>query len=107
MKKKNVQQEVLVLTETSFAQKALIRYNGDTKNFSSAEDMEGGLWNGLLDEMLPELMTPMQGRKSEYFIWQISTGEFLMLIDMGETPGIVEDSYSINPNLFLSISKMN
>ena len=106
MKQKNIQQEVLVLTQTSFAQKALIG-NGGAKKFCPAEELEQGFWNGLLNEMLPELMLPMQGRRSELFIWQISFGEFLLLIDMAETPVIIEDSYSINPSCFLSLSKMN
>ena len=107
MKQKNIQQEVLVLTQTSFAQKALIGQNGGNKKSFPAEELEKGFWNGLLNEMLPELMEPMQGRQSELFIWQISIGEFLLLIDMAETPEIIEDSYSINPCCFLSISKMN
>lgn len=107
MKQKNTQQEVLVLTQTSYAQKALIGHNKADKKSCRAEELEKGFWNGLLNDMLPELMEPMQGRRSELFIWQISIGEFLLLIDMAETPEIIEDSYSINPCCFLSISKMN
>ena len=72
MKQKNIQQEVLVLTQTSFAQKALIEDNGGNEKTCPAEELEKGFWNGLLNEMLPELMLPMQGRRSELFIWQIS-----------------------------------
>jgi len=107
MKQKNIQQEVLVLTQSSFAQKALIGHTEDDKKSSRAEKLEKGFWNGLLNEMLPELMIPLQGRGSEHFIWQISVGEFLLLIDMAETPDIIEDSYSINPGCFLNVSKMN
>lgn len=107
MKQKNIQQEVLVLTQTSFAQKTLIGQNRGGKKSFPAKELEEGFWNGLLNEMLPELMEPMQGRRSELFIWQISIGEFLLLIDMAETPEIIEDSYSINPCCFLSLSKMN
>ena len=107
MKQKNIQQEVLVVTQTSFAQKALNGQNGGNKKAFPDEELEKGFWKDLLDEMLPELMQPMQGSRSELFIWQISVGEFLLLIDMAETPEIIEDSYSINPRCFLSISKMN
>jgi hypothetical protein len=107
MKEKNIQQEVLVLAHTSFAQKALVRHHGGNKRSYSAKELERGLWNGLLNEMLPELMAPMQGRRSELFIWQISFGEFLISIDMAKTPDIIEDSFSINPSCFLSISKRN
>jgi hypothetical protein len=106
MKQKNFQQEVLVLTQTSFAQKALVEVRGNEKTHP-AEELEKLFWNGLLNEMLPELMPHLEKRQSELFIWQITTGETSLLIDMAETPDIIEDSYSINPCCFLSISKMN
>ena len=52
-------------------------------------------------------MLPKQGRNAEISIWQISTGESSLLIDMAEAPDIVQDSHSINPYLFLSTPKMN
>jgi hypothetical protein len=107
MKQKNIQQEVLVLTQTSFAQNVLIENNGNNKKTYPAEKLEDAFWNGLLNEMLPEIMLPMQERQSELSIWQISAGEYSLLIDMAETPDIVEDSHSINPYFFLSEPKMN
>ncbi len=107
MKAKNIQQEVLVLTETSFAQKTLIGHHGGDEKTCPVEELEKGLWDGLLNEMLPELMLPMQGRRSDLFIWQISIGEASLLIDMAETPDTIEDLYSINPCCFLSMFKMN
>lgn len=106
MEKKNNQQEVLVLTETSFALKALIRHTKGNQKWS-AEDMGKRLCNGMLKEMFPELMVAMQGQTSQYFVRHINTGEFLLLIDLAEKPGAVEGSCSINPNLFLSTFKMN
>jgi hypothetical protein len=86
MKQKNIQQEVLVVAQTSFAQKALIDHSGVDNQSCPAEELEKGIWNGLLNEILPELMLAMQGRRS---------------------PDIIEDSYSIKPRRFLSRSKMN
>ena len=107
MKSKNIQQEILVFTQTSFVQKALIENIGNNKKSYPAEEFEKAFWNGMLNELLPELMLPKQGRKSEISIWQISTGESSLLIDMAEAPDIVQDSHSINPYLFLSTPKMN
>ena len=107
MKQKNIQQEVLVLTQTSFAQKALIDHSGGDNQSCPVDELEKAFWNGLLNEMLPELMLPIQGRQSGIFIWQISVGESLLLIDIAETPDTIEDSHSINPCRFLSISEMN
>ena len=107
MKSKNIQQEILVFTQTSFAQKALIENIGNNKKSYPAEELEKAFWNGMLNEMLVELMLPKQGRKSEISIWQISIGESSLLIDMAGAPDIVQDSHSINPYLFLSTPKMN
>jgi hypothetical protein len=106
MKQKNIQQEILVPTQTSFARKTVIEGNNGHEKTSLVEELEKGFWNGLLNEMLPELM-PTQDRRSELFIWQITVGETSILIDMAETPDIIEDSYSINHCCFLSLSKMN
>ena len=107
MKSKNIQQEILVYTETSFAQKTLVEKRDIDERVSPSEELEKAIWNGMLNEMLPELMLPIQGGKSEIYIWQICTGESSLLIDMAETPNIVKDSHSINPYLFLSALKMN
>jgi hypothetical protein len=107
MKSKNIQQEILVFTQTSFVQKALIENIGNNKKSYPAEEFEKAFLNGMLNEMLPELMLPKQGRKSEISLWQISTGESSLLIDMVEAPDTVQDSHSINPYLFLSAPKMN
>jgi len=40
MQQKNIQQEVLVLTQTSSAQKALIGHNGGDEKPSPAEELE-------------------------------------------------------------------
>ena len=107
MKPKNIQQEILVFTETSFAQKAFIEVRDSEERASPAEQLEKAFWNGMLTEMLPELMLPIQGWSLEIYIWQISIGESSLLIDIAETPDLVKDSHSINHHLFLSALKMN
>lgn len=107
MKSKNIQQEILVFTHTSFVQKAIIENTGNNNKGCFVEKLEKALWNGMLKEMLPELMLSKQGRESELSIWQISTGEFSLLIEMAEAPDIVQDARSISPILFLSTPKMN
>src|SRR4030095_2396479 len=107
MKPKNIQQEILVFTETSFAQKTLLEKRESDERVSPGEELEKAFWNGMLNEMLPELMLPIQGQRVEIFIWQISTGESSLLIDLAETPDIAKDSDSINPYLFLSALQMN
>lgn len=107
MKSKNIQQEILVFTQTSFIQKTLIENTSNNKKSYPIEEFEKAFWNGTLNEMLPELMLPKQWQKSEVSIWQISTGKPSLLIDMAEVRDIVQDSHSINAYLFLSTLKMN
>ena len=107
MKPKNIQQEILVYTETSFAQKTLVEKRDSDERVSPSEELEKACWNGMLNQMLPELMLPVQGRRLEIYIWQISTCESSLLIDVAETPDIVKDSHSINPRLLLSTHRMN
>ena len=107
MKPINIQQEILVFTQTSFAQKTVIEKGDIDERASPGEELEKAFWNGLLNEMLPELMLPMEGRRVEIYIWQISAGESSLLIDMAETPDIIKDWQSINPRLLLSTTKMN
>jgi len=107
MQPKNIQQEILVFTEASFAQKTLVEKRDSDERVSPSEELEKAIWNGMLNEMLPELMLPIQGPRLEIYIWQISTGESSLLIDVAETPDIIKDLHSINPYLFLSALKMN
>ena len=107
MKPKNIQQEILVFTETSFAQKTLLEKRDSDERVSPSEKLEKAFWNGMLNEMLPELMLLIEGRRLEIYIWQISTGETSLLIDIAETPDIVKDWHSINPGLLLSTRNMN
>ena len=77
----------------------------NNKKSYPAEEFEKAFWNGMLNEMLPELMLPEQGRNAEISIWQISAGESSLLIDMAGSPDIVPDSHSISPYLFLQHPK--
>jgi len=106
MKSKNIQQEILVFTQTSFVQKAIIENTGNC-NKDAVDKLEKAMWNGLLKEVLPELMLTKQAGRSDISIWQISTGAFSLLIDMAEAPDLVQDTRSISPFLFLSTPKMN
>jgi len=76
-------------------------------NKDAVDKLEKAMWNGMLKEILPELMLTKQAASSDISIWQISTGEFSLLIDMAEAPDLVQDARSISPFLFLSRPKMN
>ena len=107
MNSQNFQQEILVVMQTSFVQKILIENIGNDKKSYPAEQLEKAFWNGMLNQMLPELTLPKQRRSSEISIWQIRTSECSLLIDIAEAPDIIHYWCSINPFLFLSAANMN
>jgi hypothetical protein len=107
MNSQNIQQEILVFMETSFVQKILMENIGNDKKNYPAEQLEKAFWNGMLDQMLPELTLSKQPRRSEISIWQIRTSEYSLLIDMAEVPDIIHYWCSICPFLFLSEANMN
>ena len=69
MKTKSTQQEILLMTGTKFSAREWAEKNVEDKNkLSATEQLEDACWNGLLDEMLPELVQKTaEGKK--LFLW--------------------------------------
>lgn len=105
MKSPYVHQEVLICANTTRSQKALCRKNSDNKTNSAVDELEEALWDGLLNELFPEIMPSTQNMKM--VIWGVYTGEFCLIIDLAESPGIPEPVYSINPILLSFLINMN
>jgi hypothetical protein len=105
MKPQHVHQEILISTNTTRSQEALCRKNSSNKNNSAAEELEEALWDGLLNELVAEIMPSTPDIKM--VIWGTFAGEFCLLIDLAESHGIAEPFYSINPILVSSLVNMN
>jgi hypothetical protein len=97
MKTKNVQQEILLFTKSTLAQRAWCeKDDSDKESFFSHEQLENACWNGLLYEMIPEVMQ----KKRNFFLWQINTGKSFLSIELGEQPVSIDHIFSIDPYLF-------
>jgi len=98
-----IQQEILLLTGTTFSQKQLSENdsNGERKNLSEIEKLEDACWNGLLNELLPEIIT-----NKKLFIWQIGNSEFSLHIELSRYPS-ADAPFSINPYYFLTTTANN
>ena len=98
MKTKNMQQEILLFTTSTHAQRALCEKDAsDKKSFSfSHEQLKNACWNGLLYEMIPEIMQ----KKKNFFLWQINAGKFFLNIELGEQPVSIDHIFSLDPYLF-------
>ena len=97
------QQEIMLLTSTSFSQKKLSENNcnAETKNFSEIEKLEDACWKGLLNELLPEVIT-----NKKLGISQIGNTEFSLHIELSRYP-LIAAMFSINPSYFLATTAYN
>ena len=105
MKPQHVHQEVLIFKHTTLSQKALCRKNSSNRNDAAIEDLEEALWDGLLNELIPEMMPSL--RDTKMVIWGVYAGEFYLFIDLAGSPGDTEPIFSIDPIIISSVINMN
>lgn len=102
MKTYSTHQEILLMTGTSFSSRE-IQENNDTpgkKNLSEIERLEEACWNGLIQEMLPEIVTRSASDKDLY-LWEVKEGSSFLELQYGDTPAESEAQFSIDPYAFL------
>jgi len=102
------QQEIMLITGTSFASRQWSEKDGsaDKKMLTEKERLEEACWYGLVKEMLPELFRTTDNI-SKIFLWKISEGKSFLELDLGETPFKKERYYSIDPYSFLDTKYYN
>lgn len=109
MKTKNVNQEILLFTGTSFAGRDLNSRdaeNNEGRHISLHDKLEKACWDGLLDELLPKVADTVVAKR-ESFIWQIVTAENFLRINMGVTNVSVAGPSSIDPYYFITSVSFN
>jgi hypothetical protein len=100
MKTDSTQQEVLLLTGTTFSKREWSeKLSGKNNNLTEKEQLEEACWNGMLPEILPEIYLHMENNK-KLFLWQIKEGDSFIELDLGEVPGEIDDYFSIDPYSF-------
>ena len=109
MKPITTNQEILLLTGTSFSNREFSKtgkHSNRLETSSSRDELERACWAGLLFEMLPELTThPFTSTKM--YIWSIHSAAHFLLIRQGADPNPVEELFSIDPQLFLPAARLN
>ena len=107
MKTNSTQQEILLMTGTSFSSRQWCEKPDPVQNhFTDKEQLQNACWNGLLQEMLPEICKPATGNKNLY-LWQITEANSFIELELGEVPGEIEKYRSINPYSFLSLQLLS
>ena len=108
MKPDPIISEILIVKSTTFSKRQLsekISQHG-TENLSLTEQLEAACWNGLLVEMLPEIVNKScVGKK--IFLWQIDTRNSFLRLNFGASSPVFEKEYVLDPHSFLSNQEMN
>src|ERR1700756_1387134 len=102
MKNQIRQQEILLAFSSSFLSKIYFeKCNAASSDiYIEWEKIEEACWNGLLEEVLPEVFTKNTSDRPIY-IWEIREYNSIMEIEMGEYPSNKDNYLSIDPYKFI------
>lgn len=108
MEKNFIQQEILLVTGTSFTSgKFCETSDGLSYNhLSEKEKLEVACWNGLLPTMLPEVFTQFSSNKKLY-LWEIREASSFIELELGEQYMEFEKKFSIDPYSFLPLHPLS
>jgi hypothetical protein len=109
MKPQHLYQEILIFTTTTLSKRTLYRKNSSQEGSSAIEELEEAFWDGLLNELIPEIMPSINLPKM--VISRIHAGNYCLFIDLTDNPGIIETKneavLSIDPHVLSSEINMN
>jgi hypothetical protein len=102
MKTLPIQQEIVLVVNTTLSNKQWTEKDipGGANNRPACDKMEEACWNGLLDELLPELIDRSPSGQRLY-LWQIRMHDAIIDMELSEFPGTIDSVFSIDPHLFL------
>ncbi|MDB5198482.1 MAG: hypothetical protein JWO92_445 [Chitinophagaceae bacterium] len=107
MKAQSTQQEILLITGTRFSEREWAEKIVEDKNkLSAIEKLEDACWNGLLDEMLPEIVQKAEDGK-KLFLWNVRNCKSFLEIELSDSSPVIERENSIDPYLFVSEIPLN
>lgn len=103
MKINTTQQEVLLITETGFSSRQCCgkNENGKEDQLTGREQLQEACWNGLVQEILPELFKENESKKDLY-LWKLTEGRSFLELDLGVSPMEKDIHFSIDPYCFLA-----
>ncbi len=106
MKSNFRQNEILILTNTSFSSRDWAELNKPEKNsFSEKEKLMEACWNGLLPELLPECFDFMFNKSM--LLWGVSEADTFIDLEYGNSAPIIDKECSVNPYIFLQAQPFN
>lgn len=100
--------EILLLTASSFSKRQLYEIDATRRYqfLAPAEQLESACWNGLLPEMLPEVLHEISASEKIY-LWNVETKNACLRLSMAAWPPVLENYYTLDPQIFLCDTIMN
>ena len=108
MKKTTQNQEILLISNSRFFQKdwSELKSNNTDKQHSQKDKLIHLCWNGMLNEMIPEILQPETGKKP-LTLWEINESGNMLDLRYGEVDMEMNDEWSINPYVYLTFAIPN
>jgi hypothetical protein len=107
MKTNSTQQEILLITGTSFSSRQCYQKEDEANEnqLTEKQQLEEACWNGLLEYLLPEIYLHADDKK--LYLWQIKEAASFIEIELGEQPEEKENYFSIDPYSFLPMRSLS
>ncbi len=102
MKTTSTQQEILLITGTTFSSREFCE-NSDGfiyRHLTEKQKLEIACWNGLLPEMFPEIFNQYSEDKKLY-LWEVREGASFLELELGEKYEAFDRQFSLDPYSFL------
>jgi hypothetical protein len=108
MKNNATNQEILLLSNSSYFKKdwAELTGNKNDKQLSQKKQLVLLCWNGMLKEMIPEILEPEAGKKP-LTLWEINESGNMLDLRYGDIDLEMNDEWSINPYVYLTFANPN
>lgn len=99
MEEKFTQQEILLVTGNGYLSKEWVKKEEtgkDKDNTSNRDKLEEACWNGLLQELLPELFERSDDNQ-KLPLWSVRATDSFLELELSDYPAAVDPYFSIDP----------
>lgn len=108
MKPLPIQQEILLMTNSSVTRQELCELNANRHSgaLDATEQLEQACWDGLLNEMIPGVLNTTASGKA-LFLWLVQPANSFLHLVLSEEPLMGYYVESIDPYIFLHFVHYN
>jgi hypothetical protein len=108
MKNTSTNQEILLLSNSKFFKRDWVelRDNKNDKQLSQKQMLIQRCWNGMLKEMMPEILQTESGKKP-LTLWEINESGNMLDLRFGDIDKEMNNEWSINPYVSLTFACAN